>query len=343
MLRSGEARRRGPLALALAAAMTLPATAQPPRFRGILITAEQAAAERLRAHRKDGANAVVLALSDDDAGRSREAARRIIDAGFSLHYWVEIGRNPALADAHPEWMASLQGHPEWRRHFPGAPRPEAGEVIKNYPWVPVLSEEASQAHLRRLALLLEDMPSPSGIFLNDLQGAPSACGCGNLLCRWTADYGPIRTATGLGNDAAARFVRAARGLAPKARIIPVWTSECEEQDREQECAGVGCFRGLCWKEYTAQLMPVASEADTLAALLPYRALGRDLPRYGAPAGWIGQALRSFSEMPPRHQGSAIPAGRLIAVLQGWEVSPEQVRAQWSRASGRARPVTWFRR
>ena len=34
-------------------------------------------------------------------------------------------------------------------------------------------------------------------FLNDLQAAPSACGCGNTFCRWTPDYGPIRTATEL--------------------------------------------------------------------------------------------------------------------------------------------------
>ena len=32
-------------------------------------------------------------------------------------------------------------------------------------------------------------------------------------------------------------------------------------------------------------------------------------------------------MPPKRNGIGIPARRLIAVLQGWDVTPEQVKAQ----------------
>jgi len=238
-----------------------------------------------------------------------------------------------MAESHPEWMASLQGHPEWRRFFKEIPFPKDDEVVKNYPWVPILYKEAFEAHRSRVAQLLEGKPSAQGIFLNDLQAGPSACGCGNPLCRWTADYGPIRTATLLGDDAAAQFVAAVKKIAPGSQIIPVWTTECEEHHGAPDglCAGVGCFQGLCWKAYTAQLMPVGQEAEKIAVLLPYLDFQQDVPVYGEKAGWIKHALESFTTMPPRHGGTAIPAERLIAVLQGWNVSDEEVQAQIARA------------
>lgn len=331
----------GAAALAMAAALVLapgPSLAQrrppgPAKVNGVLMTAAQATPERLRTIHAEGANTVVLSLTDGEAAADGAAARRIQAAGLPLYYWIEIGRNPALAQAHPEWMASLQGHPEWRRHFPNAPSPGAGEVVKNYPWVPVMYQEAFDAHLKRVAALLEERPAPKGVFLNDLQGAPSACGCGNLLCRWTSDYGPIRTATRLPADAAANFAAAVQTLAPQAKIIPVWTTECEEHDgaKDGPCAGVGCFAGACWKEYTAQLMPLAEQCETLAALVPYRAFQRDLPRYGPTAGWVTHALSSFVEMPPRRQGRPISMNRVVAVLQGWDVTAAQVQAQIQRS------------
>src|SRR5439155_8973266 len=218
-------------------------------------------------------------------------------------------------------------HPEWRRLFPQAPQPRDGEVVKNYPWVPVLYQETFAAQLQRIADLLHGLPAVTGVFLNDLQAAPSACGCGNVLCRWTPDYGPVRTATRLPDDAAARFVAAVRGLVPASTVIPVWTPECEEQEKDAACAGVACFQGACWREYTAQLMPVARECDTLAALCLYRAFGRDLPRYGGEAGWVRQALLSFPEMPPKRGGQAIAPGRVVAILQGWDATDAQRQAQ----------------
>jgi hypothetical protein len=230
-------------------------------------------------------------------------------------------------------MASLQGHPEWRRFFKDAPLPGDNEVIKNYPWVPILYKEAFKAHRQRTAQLLKGKPLAAGIFLNDLQGAPSACGCGNPLCRWTADYGPVCTATPLGDDAAAQFTAAVKEMAPGSRIIPVWTTECEAHDGAPDglCAGVGCFQGLCWKAYTAQLTPIAREAEWIGVLLAYREFQQDASQYGAKAGWVRHALDSFTTMPPRHQGEAIPTKRLIAVLQGWDVSEAEMQAQIAHA------------
>ena len=178
--------------------------------------------------------------------------------------------------------------------------------------------------------LLQDLPPGRSIFLNDLQGAPAACGCGHQLCRWTTDYGPIRTATRLSDDGAAKFVAAVKQLAPASKVVPVWTTECEEADKETLCGGVGCFNGACWREFTKQLTPLAVEAENIGALLTYRAFQRDLPRYGPPAGWVNHALRSFTEMPARYEAKGVAPERLIAVLQGWDVSPEQIKAQISR-------------
>lgn len=313
---------------------TARAAAVETRLQGAMISVEQTDTDRLRSLKAEHYNAVVLALDGVNTAKEREAARAIEAAGFDLFYWIEIGRNPALADAHPEWMGSLDvHHSEWRRLFPKFPQTKEGEVVKNYPWVPVLYEESFPVHLERVKKLLADKPTPRGVFLNDLQGPPSSCGCGHHLCRWATDYGPAekRTATRLPNDAAAKFLAEVKELSPEAKIIPVWATECEEHDKDELCAGVNCFQGVCWREWTAQLMPVAAEAEVVAALLPYRAFQRDLPRYGAEAGWIKTALQSFSTMPTRYKATGVPAERLVAVLQGWDVTPEQVAAQIAQA------------
>jgi hypothetical protein len=300
-------------------------------FSGVLIAAAQTTGAQLDSFKREGYRAAVLNLAAENKGEDEAAAQRIRQAGLDLYYWIEIAHNPSLADVHPEWMASIQTHPEWRRFFPSLPQAGTNEVVKTYPWVPVGYQEAFSVHLDRVRQLLKANPAPEGIFLNDLQAAPTACGCGHHLCRWTSDYGPITTATRLGNDAAAHFVAEVKKLAPAARVIPVWTTECEEQDAEDLCAGVGCFKGTCWREFTAQLMPLAREADTIAALLTYKDLQRDLPRYGPTAGWIIHAIGYFSEMPRRYGASPIAANRILAVLQGWDVTHEQIKAQIARS------------
>jgi len=326
------------LLLAGAASTLLRAHAQPPaapagELRLVLVSPRDAGRDALRRFQRQGATGIVLNLTPGEAKAARPAAEQVKAAGLELYYWIEIGRSPELARAHPEWMASLQGHPEWRRQFPKSPAPAAGEVVKNYPWVPIRYQEAFDAHLLRVGTLLRGLPAAQGVLLNDLQTAPSACGCGNRFCRWVPDYGPIRTATTLPPDAAARFVKEVRRLSPGSEIIPVWATECEEHETPKgaACDGVPCFTGACWYAWTEQLMPVARESKTLGVLALYRAFGRDEPRYGPVAGWVRHALASFAEMPPKRKGEAIPASRLLAVLQGWDVTPEQREAQIRRA------------
>ncbi len=330
--RNSRRRRAIFLALSFSALGATAVIAVPlPKLKAVLLTAAQANNARLRTLKTEGYNVAVLNLSTPDDAPEKEAAQRIQKSGLEVYYWIEIGRSPALADAHPEWMASIQTHPEWRRFFPDLPALKEGEVVKNFPWVPVLYEETFPVHLERVKALLKDKPAARGIFLNDLQGAPTACGCGHHLCRWTPDYGPIRTATRLPADAAAKFVAAVKKLAPESNIFPVWATECEEQDKDTLCGGVGCFKGTCWKEWTAQLMPLAEGSETIAALLPYQAFQRDLPHYGLEAAWIKPALAGFTVMPARYEARGVPAQRLVAVLQGWDVTAAQIKTQIARA------------
>lgn len=301
-------------------------------FRGALVAAHNVTSGKLRQFQDAGYTSIVLIVdgtSSDEIESQIESAKLVKASPLELYYWIEVARCPPLADAHPEWMASLQTHDEWRRFFPNSPRPAADEVAKTYPWVPILSREPFTAQLSRIRKLLTDKPTAQGVFLNDLQGAPSACGCGSPLCRWTSDYGERRTTTPLADDAATLFVDAVQKTIPHSTVIPVWTTECEKHDGAKDglCAGVGCYDGICWRAYTRQLMPLQQTSKTLAVLTPFRAFQRDLPIYGATAGWVKHAIHSFSEIPPRHGGEKIPASRLIAVLQGWEVTKAEIEAQ----------------
>jgi hypothetical protein len=308
------------------------------RLRAALVTAEMATDARLQKLRKAGYSAAVLMLSHGDErslSADRQAVERIGRAGLEAYYWIEVGRCPELADTHPRWMASLQGHPEWRRFHRDFPEPRDDEVVKAYPWTPVFYREAFDAHLARIQRLLATRPVTKGVFLNDLKGAPSACGCGNPVCRWTTDYGPIVTATRLQEDAPAKFVAAVKHqLGGGTPVIPVWTTECEAHDKANDrlCAGVGCYKGTCWKVYSRQLKPLAVEANLLGALLLYKEFRQDGPQYKERAGWIGHALRhGFVEQPAKNGGNEVPTSRLIAVLQSWGVTDEDVQAQIEQA------------
>lgn len=302
------------------------------KLRAVLLTVKDVTAARIRRLQADRYNAIVLDVSESSAAElaaDQAVVAHVVAAGLDLYYWVEVARHAPSADADPLRMASLQGHGEWRRLFPKTRPPGVGEVTKVYPWTPILYRENFDGHLDRVTTLLKDRPRPKAVFLNDLQAAPSACGCGNVVCRWTTDYGPIETAQRLKDDAAALFVAALARRLPDVKLIPVWTSECEEHDREALCAGVGCYQGICWKRYATQLAPIAKQVDQLGVLCLYKEFGQDVLHWKSEAGWIEHALRTFED--PPQNGPKVSASRLIAVLQGWDVSPDELTAQITRA------------
>jgi len=115
---------------------------------------------------------------------SAKAAR---DSGLDLYYWIESGGIPKLAAAAPEWMASLGMHTDWLKRFPHAKTPGAGEVAKAFPWGPLTIGSIRRAFARYRSFAQQLPPDYRGILLNDLQGGPASCGCGNLQCRWATD------------------------------------------------------------------------------------------------------------------------------------------------------------
>jgi hypothetical protein len=298
----------------------------------VIVNADQLTKARMAAWKSNHVNVALILSTISNHAQEKQAAESVLSAGLVLDYFVEVGRCPELAEMHPEWMASLQVHDGWRTLFPDAAIPTDRQVIKNSPWVPILNQEPFDAQVIRIRRLLADMPAPRRIWLNDVQGAPSACGCGHPLCRWTADYGPIKTATPLDHDAAARFVSSIQQIAGASEIIPVLVGECEADDKDTVCCGVACFEGRCWKDFTRQLDSVATVVDKIAVACFYQLFERDLERYGTEAGWIGYTLNSFSEMPRLREGTGVLPARLIAVLQGWDVDDSQIQAQIQQAS-----------
>lgn len=291
----------------------------------VLLNAESATAETIGQWQKHGYSIAILVSNADKA--TAQAIERVRKETGHVDYFFEIARNPSMAKSHPEWMASIQGHHEWMRLFENAKKPEKGEVVKVYPWVPVFNREPFEAHVTRVKELLAKLPPPDRIWLNDIQGAPSACGCGHPLCRWTADYGPKQTATKIGDTAPAEFVRRVKKLVPDSEIIPIMTSECEAEDKHTVCGGVGCFEGICWKAFTRQLDQVSRESERIGVACFYKAFERDLPRYKDKSGWIRYAIESFDKMPRARKGVGVQSKRLFAVLQGWDVSDEELQQQ----------------
>ncbi|GAC1447714.1 MAG: hypothetical protein NVSMB9_30190 [Isosphaeraceae bacterium] len=291
-----------------------------PPMRGLLIPIEKASPKALDAWKIRGGTALVVPL-DDPAPRDRWAslARDAERAGLALYPWIEVARNPVMADAHPDWMAAPGGHhDDWRRRFPMAPVAGKNEVVKAWPWVPIGYAPAFEAHRKRLDDLLRDLPGPwAGVSLNDLQAGPSSCGCGNDQCRWALDYGSPSTATKTpGDDAAARLVTELRKAHPSKTIIPVWVTECEMTDLPRVakgtglCGGVSCALFDCWPRYARTWNPlVESTPGPLAVALWAETFGRD------PA-WTENGLSLFLS-PPRG-GTPIAPERAIAVLPAWD-------------------------
>jgi len=148
-----------------------------------------------------------------------------------------------------------------------------------HPWVPITTREGFDAQFARVARILSALPAAAEIYLSDLQGAPSACGCGHPMCRWATDYflrderreRKIASGTPLAPDAAADFVDSVRTLARGASVIPVWLAECAEGD--ERCHGVPCFEGACWPALAAQWGPVVARNPRLAVFVPSRSIG----------------------------------------------------------------------
>jgi len=296
----------------------------------VFVTPDAVTPAQLAKWRCEGFAAVVVLLDEEhSADRYRDAAASVSAAKMDFYYWVEIARNKRMADAHPRWMASLGMHDDWLARFSAGKMPKKGEVAKAYPWVPIGYVDAFQAHVLRVKQLLEKVPnSYRGILLNDLQGGPASCGCGNLQCRWAIDYGvPATAGTEQVDDAAARFVSAIRKLAPGKQIIPIWMTECEELDLPADkatagkstglCGSVPCAAGACPRAFAKQLRALLEvHSGPLGLLTTQHSCGRDAKFYGGPAGWIAASVGYLDNTPLSSQSRGVPHDQLWLVVQG---------------------------
>ena len=307
-----------------------------PPVSGIIVDLGMVAPDQVTKWKQAGINTVVIVLDDAHPAEAYlPAAKAVAARSLQLYYWIEVARDPVMARDHPRWMASLGTHPDWQRRFPTARLPEKGEVAKAFPWVPITYGESYDAHLARIKSLLAKAPGPfAGVLLDDLQGGPASCGCGNLQCRWATDYGVPSTATRLeGDDVAARFVEAVRTLAPGKSVIPVWTTECEDIDLPAKLAPGGrstglsgdvpCANATCPKVFTKQLSAVLAQYDGPIGVLALQSeLERDVA-HGHPADFAPRAMNYLATVPPKHGGAAIEHQRLWLVIQGRGLSPEK--------------------
>lgn len=306
-------------------------------LEGVIVEPEAVTGEKVAGWKKEGFQAVVVVLDDrHGAAVLLKAAKAVADHSLDLYYWIEVGRNPRMARAHPEWMASLGSHDDWRKRFPKVPPPQKGEVAKAWPWVPIGYREGFDAHLARINQLLARLPvGYRGLLLNDLQGGPASCGCGNLQCRWAVDYHVPSTGTKLaGPDVAGKFLAEIGKSAKGKEVIPVWTIECQHEDLSAEkqrpkggwstglCGSVHCFFGACSKKFAEQWSALhADRRGPTGVLLLHREFQRHRKEYGAAGGWIKEAVKYLEQT-----ANPFSQKRLWLVVQGYDVSAEEEAA-----------------
>jgi len=285
--------------------------------RAVLVEPTDVTVEQAARWKRDGFNAAAVVLDERFAAAGyQKVSAECSRAGLDLYYWIEIARNPAMADAHPQWMASLGVHRDWHARFPQSPLPGAGEVAKAYPWAPITSRPAFDAHLARVADLVHQRAAGNyrGLLLNDLQGGPSSCGCGNLLCRWASDYKVPSTAEQLGgDDVAAKFLAKVKKMVAEGEVIPVWTTECEDVDLPPDrapggkstglCGSVPCADSTCPKKFAAQWQAMLTASPDAVALLAVSALQRPEAEQntGWPVRYLDGVLRAQKAAPPPHE------------------------------------------
>jgi hypothetical protein len=301
----------------------------------VLVEPDVADAAKIAAWKADGFAAVALVLNERfDAAVLKKAADAATANGLAVYLWIEVGRNADLSRDRPEWMASLGMHDDWRTRFPKVRALEKGEVVKAWPWVPVGYKESFAAHRQRVERLLKSAPAGfRGVLLNDLQGGPASCGCGNLQCRWAVDYHVPSSATVL-PDAAPRFIAEIAKLVPGKEVIPIWTTECEVEDMPAAkrpagswgtglCGTVPCF-DYCRARFAEQWAALQKDrAGPTAILALHREFRRDRPEYGEPAAWVGRTV----DYCQKQKGAAtVSPHRLWVVVQGYDVPAEETIA-----------------
>ena len=98
-------------------------------FEAVLTRPGDATKDAAAAWKREGFTAVAIMVDDQDTAVALQtAAKAVVDSSLDLYIWVEVGRNPAMAKEHPEWLASLGSHHDWRTRFPRVRPVEKGTL-----------------------------------------------------------------------------------------------------------------------------------------------------------------------------------------------------------------------
>jgi hypothetical protein len=312
------------------------------RFRARKIAVCDTAETRLRELAQEG-EAVVFDLAAE-SGALRAACAAARAGGVPVRGWIEVGRDEAAAGAHPEWMHAPQHH-EWLQAFPNW---GGGRTALVAPWICVNNRAAFDYALNRVCRLVEAAPPLDGLFLNDIQGPPAGCGCGNVLCRsWDNSPGAkIAPAPYQNPDVffsqvfwracADAIANLSVNALPPSRVFPVICGECEigvtmggvesPDERRGTCRGIPCSRPCAlvyWPGLVRSLAAERGRPSAVGLLTPYRLFDRDTPLYGGTAAWVGASAAHYREYDPN--------ASLIAVVQGWDVTQDELAAQKEQA------------
>lgn len=323
-----EARRAAPA--------SRPATRQ-----AVLVNPTDVTLESLEAWRREGFSTVVTVLDEQFPPEVYRTAGSLIErAGWPHYHWVEVGRCPLLANEHPRWMASLGMHSDWQQKYPGSKRPAEGEVAKAYPWVPIGYQVTFAAHLDRIEkLLVRAAPDYRGLLLNDLQGGPAACGCGNVRCRWALDYHvPSHAGEQVGDDAAARFLKRVGQLTHNKELIPIWTTECEEIDLPGTengtglCGKVECAHTTCPRAFARQWRSlIGGHRGSIGLLGLHRQLQQPGARGQPSANWVAAPLEYVDQIAGAAKEERLTRERVWLVVEGWDLPVAEAFAVRTKA------------
>jgi hypothetical protein len=131
------------------------------------------------------------------------------------------------------------------------------------------------------------------------------------------------------------FLDALNAKLPRMRITPIICPECEQgvvmgpaanpDAQTRYCASINCS-DPCGGFYYPGLVRALGGLASVGLLCTYKALRRDVPIYGAEAAWVAANIDRYGE-----HGAV---SRLVPVLQGWDVSEDEIKAQLSFVSER---------
>jgi hypothetical protein len=141
---------------------------------------------------------------------------------------------------------------------------------------------------------------------------------------------------------------------PDKIVIPVWTTECEDEDLPANrrkgkpstglCGSVGCSVGLCPKEFSKQWSALLRATDSPVALLGlHRELDRAGAFYGPGAAWLTNAIHYLDSIPSANAERPGPRDRLWMVVQGRDANEESSARHIAGQSGVSPPSSWLER